>query len=105
MAFNDLKPCRMCLNAQVDPELTEENDFSFHTVGEREDGFRIGIQSGCGRPMQILFEQWINKEWHLIGFYKPKFCPNCGRPLIEYRKIRSNGYDNPETIQTREATL
>lgn len=62
MASNDLKPCRMCLNAQVDPELTEENDFSFHTVGEREDGFRIGIQSGCGRPMQILFEQWINKE-------------------------------------------
>lgn len=104
MASNDVRPCRMCLNARVDPELTDENDFSFHLVGECGDGFRIGIQSGYGRSMQILFEQWINKEWHLIGFYEPMFCPNCGRPLIEYKKTRSEGHD-PETVPKKEDAL
>lgn len=90
MDLCELKPCKMCLNARVDADLTDENDFSFCLVGESGDGFRIGIQSGYGQPVAILFEQlMMDKEWHLIGDYEPNFCPNCGRPLTEYDTLKS----------------
>lgn len=81
-----MKPCEMCLNARVCPELNDENDFSAHSIGECESGFRIMIESGWGQPLEITFERFINSEWHFIGIYYPKFCPNCGRPLIEYKR-------------------
>lgn len=58
----DGKLCGMCLNARVDPDLTDENEFSFHGVGFSKDGFRIMIQSGWGKPVQILFERFIGEE-------------------------------------------
>lgn len=79
-------PCFMCNNARVDDELTEENDLSYHCVGESHENFRILIGSGDGKPMRILFEEWCGKCWVPIGVYEPKFCPNCGRELTEYRK-------------------
>ena len=80
--------CFMCDNACVNGELTDENDLSYHGVGECQEKFRIIIGSGDGKPMRILFEQWGGKYWGTIGIYEPKFCPNCGRELVEYRKNR-----------------
>lgn len=80
------KPCYMCINARVVPELTDETDLSYHPVGDCDNGFRIMIGSGNRRPMRILFEQWNGEYWRSVGVYDPKFCPNCGRELSEYRR-------------------
>lgn len=81
-------PCQMCLNARVDEsgELTDDNDLSYTSVGSVDDGYRIMIRSGDGRPVSIIFEAANNdrNEMKVVGRYQPKFCPNCGRPLIEY---------------------
>lgn len=81
------EPCRMCLNARVDPDLTDDNDFSAYGIGESDPGFRIMTESGWGRPMRISFERLIDGEWHSAGLYEPSFCPNCGRPLTEYNSL------------------
>lgn len=81
-----MEPCEMCLNARVNSDLNDENDFSAHTVGKSDSDLRIMIESGWGQPVRIIFERYINSEWHLAGVYYPKFCPNCGRPLIEYKR-------------------
>jgi len=78
--------CRMCINARVVPELTDDNDLSFHGIGDCERDWRLMIQSGGGRPMEIQVEAWLGNQWGLIGTYQPKFCPECGRELDEYRK-------------------
>lgn len=85
------EPCYICDNARINDELTDSNDFHYHTVGDSEDGFRVMIGSGAGRPLRILFEQRRrvhpsrNEEvWMTVGIYEPSFCPNCGRELWEY---------------------
>lgn len=87
----DKAPCPLCDNARVNGELTDENDLHYRTVGVSEDGFRVMVGVGGGRPMRILFEQRRrvhpnrNEEaWMTVGIYEPKFCPNCGRELWEY---------------------
>lgn len=87
----DKAPCPLCDNARVNGELTDENDLHYRTVGVSEDGFRVMVGAGGGRPMRILFEQRRrahpnrNEEaWMTVGIYEPKFCPNCGRELREY---------------------
>ena len=79
--------CKMCFNAHTDPELTSDNDLSYSTIGECTDLYRLMFRSGDDRPTGILFERW-NKDsgWHMLGFYWPKFCPNCGRRLTENEK-------------------
>ena len=76
--------CEMCLNAHVDHDLTSDNDLSFFTIGKCEKRYRLMFRSGSGRPTSILVERWTSRKlWEEIGFYHPKFCPNCGRPLTE----------------------
>ena len=82
---DELKPCRMCLNARVDDELTDSCDLSYITIGDCGKGFRIMIASGDGKPVRILFEHRFGDGiWHLVGIYYPSYCPNCGRKLSEY---------------------
>lgn len=79
--------CKMCLNAHVDPDLTSDNDFSFFGVGECERSYRLAFRTGDGRPTGILVECYDRGiGWNTIGFYWPKFCPNCGRRLTENEK-------------------
>lgn len=83
-----LKPCYMCLNARLDDELTDKNDFSSVGVGNSAKGVRMSIDSGYGKPLRVMVTMWdkklqVNK---IIGSYYPKFCPNCGRPIIEYEE-------------------
>lgn len=85
---SELKPCNMCLNARLDDELTDKNDLSYFFVGESAKGFRMTIGSGGGKPLRIDIEMWDEQlqENKIIGRYYPKFCPNCGRPIIEYEE-------------------
>lgn len=87
MIMNDMttQPCRFCLDASCDPEgeLTTENDYSSLPVGSVAEGYRMSIDVGCGKPLRICIEHWIPhmQQNELVGFYKPKFCPECGRKL------------------------
>jgi hypothetical protein len=91
--------CKYCFNARVykpteeelmDPfatELTDENDSSSCGVGHCfSRNRRFMINSGHGHPVNITFEEWTEKmpEWHRVGIYYPKCCPECGRRLDEY---------------------
>ena len=91
--------CKYCFNARVykptdeelmDPfstELTDENDYSSCSVGHCfSRNRRFMINSGNGHPVNIEFEEWTEEmpEWHRVGIYYPKYCPECGRILNEY---------------------
>lgn len=91
--------CKYCFNARVykpteeeltDPfatQLTDENDSSSCGVGHCfSRNRRFMINSGHGHPVNIVFEEWTENmpEWHRVGIYYPKHCPECGRKLDEY---------------------
>ncbi len=75
--------CYMCNNAHVDPELTSDNDFSAFSIGKCAAGYRILFESGWARPTEITFEKVEEIGFVTIGFYRPRYCPNCGRELFE----------------------
>lgn len=78
-------PCRFCLDATVIPEL-EGCDLSYHTIGESDKSHRLMLRSGGGRQLEIQSEKWTETgngfgQWQLTAYYRPKFCPECGRRL------------------------
>lgn len=80
-----VETCRMCYNARLDDELTDENDFSAIGIGSCSNGYRMMLCSGYGRPLRIEVEKWDEKAgWYKIGKYNPEYCPNCGRKIEEY---------------------
>lgn len=84
--MTELKPCEMCLNARVDDELTDDNDFSSISIGKSTVGVRLSLNAEYGKPLRLEVTKWNEKTQRneLIATYYPKFCPNCGRPIIEY---------------------
>lgn len=85
------EPCYMCNNAKVDDFLTSDNDLSFHGVGSGWENYRFMIAAGNGAPVRILFEVLQNNSWHVVGVYHPRFCPNCGREILEYISGKEGG--------------
>lgn len=77
--------CGKCLNSKIDSEMSANFDFSSFTIGKLEDGFRIMYESGGTEPPRVIFERWIEecKMWACVGTYYPKYCPECGRSIIE----------------------
>ncbi len=78
--------CHMCDNAHTNPEFTSDNDYSACTIGKCETGYRILLESGWARPTAITFEKLEASGCRTIGFYRPRYCPNCGRKLFENEK-------------------
>lgn len=80
--------CRFCTNANTDPELDHTNDLSYMGIGDCEKGYTVFFRTGANRPTAILFEDRINLQSasHLAGLYIPKFCPECGRELVENKE-------------------
>ena len=79
------KSCSFCNNAFVDPELNSDNDLSYLSLGAMSNGYFMHMRSGAGRDtvLEILkLDRFINRVY-VIGIYKMKFCPECGRELIE----------------------
>lgn len=103
----NFEPCEMCLNARVwvptsdlngnglpdtddDDILTDETDFSSVPVGSCIPGYGLRVDSGYGRSVRIEATEWDPKSQKnvTVSCYMPKFCPNCGRPLVEYDRLR-----------------
>lgn len=82
--MNQIQPCHMCIDARIDDELNDNNDFSTFTIGYNKSGYRIMLESGSGKPVRLSFEIWNGKRWTTACTYTPHFCPNCGRKLSEY---------------------
>lgn len=81
------RPCGMCLNASVDPELDHDFDFSSRGIGLCDPGLRMMYQTGNGQATEILVERWDEKNgWLTVGFFRPAYCPICGRFLKENMK-------------------
>lgn len=82
--------CRFCDNARINENLTDENDYSAISVGHCMDGFRMMFCSGFGMPPRFEIEQKRNnnnkEEMYVIGEYRLKYCPNCGRKIFEYER-------------------
>ena len=84
--------CKYCFNARIykpteeelmDPfstELTDENDSSSCSVGRATHELRFMISSGHGEPVRIEIDKFYHglQEWHTVGKYYPKYCPECG---------------------------
>ena len=82
-----MKPCYMCDNARINEKLTDENDYSSCSLGDGKKGLRMMLSSGWGRPLRIELQEYCGGYgWRTVGIYFPKFCPNCGREIIEYEK-------------------
>ena len=77
--------CHVCCNATVEPELTSDNDLSYISVGKTTEGYGMHIRSGDGKPTALIVSKWEESLRRNIdvGVYKMKFCPECGRRLIE----------------------
>lgn len=92
-----IEACHFCFNAHVysnlphdeedyfERELDDTNDGSSSGVGHCGNGFSIMLNSGMGKACNIEFRKWHEGYgWAAVGYYYPKFCPECGRPLNEY---------------------
>lgn len=89
--------CPFCLNARSDPdgELSDYNDLSYLSIGFCDPvfhGLAMYLRSGDGRPVEIVADAlcpWIHERMVVASYY-PKFCPECGRPLMDdYPEKRS----------------
>ena len=79
------QPCDMCNNAKIDARLTDKNDYSSCILGDSAEGLRMMLSSGWGRPLRIELQEYdVKNGWLTYGIYFPKFCPNCGRKIVEY---------------------
>lgn len=74
-----MKDCYLCKNAHTDPTLSSDTDLSYMSVGECDSGYRAFMRSGDARNTALLVEHGNE----LIWAYHPRYCPNCGRLLIE----------------------
>lgn len=83
-----VKYCKYCCNATVEPKLTPDNDLSYMSVGATEQEYSMFVRSGSNLPTAIITSRWSEKFNHNVemGIYVPKFCPECGRRLIENEK-------------------
>lgn len=95
--------CKFCFNAYVwkslpheeeeyfDGGLDNDNDGHSVTIGNAPMTYQMYFNSGMGKPCEIEFCKWGNNDrWNTIGRYYPKYCPECGRELSEY-KINERG--------------
>lgn len=72
--------CDFCLNATWCPELTDDSDLSYCVVGKSVKGFAMYFRSGDRRDTAFVV---MNSEGRDIASYSPKYCPECGRRLVE----------------------
>lgn len=84
-----IEACQYCDNARINEELTDNNDYSSVVVA-CNNNYRTMLSSGWGRPVRLEVEIYEKGEWRTITKYYPKFCPECGRKIVEYERGDKN---------------
>lgn len=85
MQLENRNYCHCCCNACVEPELNHKNDLSYISVGKTDNEHGLHIRSGDNKPTALIITKWdknINQNID-VGIYEMKYCPECGRKLIE----------------------
>ena len=91
--------CRFCQNNRTNPEweLSEEQCSYAMTVGKFEKGHRIMLNKQPYQPLCIEFDFWRDdfklQQYQLVGYYYPKFYPECGRKINEYDRSKFDKYE------------
>ena len=77
--------CPYCANATIYEELSSGADLSYMHIGNLDPGYNLYLRTGDKRKTAIEISQWSNAYQRniIIGEYIPKYCPECGRKLIE----------------------
>ena len=78
-----LHDCDFCRNAYTCEELSHDNDLSYMSVGKGDDNTRMLFATGDKRPTLLIVETRTDRGFKPIATLKPKYCPFCGRELIE----------------------
>lgn len=89
--------CKFCANNRTNPEWELEEDQVFYamSVGKSENSTRIMFVKNPNEPLMLEVSRWNDKinpqQWQPVGYYYPKFCPECGRKIDEYDRSK---FDN-----------
>lgn len=83
------KICRFCFNSTVCDDLTPDNDLSYLSVGSVYKGYSSHIRSGARRPTALLVSKYDESVGRNVDvfIYNMKYCPECGRKLIENSRL------------------
>ena len=102
----DVRYCKYCFNARIDEKyfhgsldvydecLTDDNDFSSHSIGHSHKpcSYSLMLNAGNGVPVNIEGRHHDDTcGWYTVLKYYPKYCPECGRRLNEYKAEAEHG--------------
>lgn len=76
--------CDFCRNAFTDGDLSHDNDLSYSPIGAVEPSYRAFLRTGDRRKTAIMVEYGSE----LAFIYAPKYCPECGRHLLENERCK-----------------
>lgn len=87
LANDKLMGCDFCRTAFSDERLDKGQDFSAGSIGKCDNGFCAYIigTASFDPPVEIRVSQWNaqHKRNHDIFHFTPKYCPMCGRLIVE----------------------
>ena len=77
--------CKFCDNATNNPELNHNNDLSYTSIGITAKGCSMFLRAGDYKPTEIVVQKWDDYYQcnEIVARYKMKYCPECGRRLLE----------------------
>lgn len=90
-ADEDIKDCDYCKNAFTDKRLDDDNDLSYTSIGRFESGYGVFMRAAAAYnpPVAIIVQTYRKDLKHNVDVacYAPKYCPVCGRKIIENEKF------------------
>lgn len=83
--------CDYCRNAYTCEGLSHDDDLSYKGCGVVADSnIRLMFRTGDGRTTKLLVETYTPHGWVIVADLVPKYCPFCGRMLVENNEQRIN---------------
>lgn len=83
MAEQMIRPCHYCVNASVVDDLGHDEDLRYNGLVLYDNYFRVFFRTGDRKPTAFTFDLFDGHWCCDIAQFVPRFCPFCGRELIE----------------------